>query len=617
MERFLVHKALRALGASVTVCLAIAGTTSCGSGGGGGGVLGDLATDLVISSDTQVSGEVRARSLTINAGAKLSSTGDLKIQAAQSVTVNGAIDSVGGVTIIAPSGTEMADTSDIQVGDGDYIIVGSTATVPTTAAINAETDLPPALDGSATLPQVRGNSRQETIWRIRPATYKPTARGRTFWVDVPGKAKIGKPGQTFTQTQPPGKDGKDGANACTSTGDPGLKGGSVIVRASSIDFDGSVVFNLGRGGNGGNATTPATCCPANATGGKGAPTGTCRMSGSGGITNAASVTVNFGGGGNGGQATATSRAGTDGCGPTTCTATATGGDGGSGAGASSASGNVTGVSNIFVGGASGGAGGAATTTGGKGGNDTCCPGQAGAKGGNATSTGGAGGPSTGTVSGGLTASGGFNGGNGGNATTTAGKGGNGNSCCTSPPAKGGDGGPGGNASATVGVGGVGTTANGTAGTVGGRAGDGGNGGNGLPIGGAGGIGTGTNVPNGNAGLPGADCPAGNCANEQEPNNTVGTATDMLTKDCAVGTLANDSDLDHFKKTLPLAAGQYQVIFQQAQPGQALFLKVGNNASSNHQALGTIPFTVTQNNTVVIFGMFGPAGAYKFTVIAVE
>src|SRR5437763_853543 len=64
---------------------------SCGSGGGGGGgngILGDLNTDLVISQDTRAS-EIHAKNLTINDVATVSSTGDLKIQTAAKVTLNG------------------------------------------------------------------------------------------------------------------------------------------------------------------------------------------------------------------------------------------------------------------------------------------------------------------------------------------------------------------------------------------------------------------------------------------------------------------------------------------------------------------------------------------------
>src|SRR5438046_2365269 len=75
--------------------------SSCGSGGGGGeeGVLGDLNTDLVISQDTRAS-EIRAKNLTINDGATVSSTGDLKIQTAAKVTLNGKLTPGGGLTVI-------------------------------------------------------------------------------------------------------------------------------------------------------------------------------------------------------------------------------------------------------------------------------------------------------------------------------------------------------------------------------------------------------------------------------------------------------------------------------------------------------------------------------------
>ena len=73
--------------AGITVLAAAAAVgsmTSCGSNGGAGGggpVIGDLAADLVISTDTSAA-EIRARNLTINPGVKVTSPGDLKIQAA-------------------------------------------------------------------------------------------------------------------------------------------------------------------------------------------------------------------------------------------------------------------------------------------------------------------------------------------------------------------------------------------------------------------------------------------------------------------------------------------------------------------------------------------------------
>jgi hypothetical protein len=590
---------------------ALTALSSCGSGGGGG-LLGDLQTDLIITSSRSVPSEVRARNLTIAAGVTVTSPGDLKIQTAGTTTIEGELKPEGGLTIISPGAVEMSDTSDITVGDGEFILVSDPALVPTAAQIDAETSKDVVTNGSATRASKPASGRDETVYRLRPVKYKDSVRGRNLWVDVSGRLKVGKPNTTFVQTMPPGKDGADGASACTSTGSAGSRGGSAVIRAVFVELSGNITLNLGRGGKGGSASTPGTCCPATATGGRGGDTGTARIEGSTGIDNAGTLSVAFGGGGAGGSATATGRDGTDGCGPTNgCAATSTGGAGGVGARASSATGNVTGASGVSVSGGTGGAGGASTATSGKGGNDTCVPGTTGGTGGAAGATGGNGGSSQGPASGGIILGGGFIGGNGGNATATARIGGNGNTCCA-PVARGGAGGRGGAASAAAGSGAAGTTGAGTDGTTAGAAGNGGSGGGGSPVGAAGVGGIGTGVPNGQPGSAGNPCTGGsNCKDEVEPNDSVGLATDMGTLDCAAGTLSTPNDLDHFKKTLP--AGNYRITFPSVAAGLQLFLQVGSQAPITRGTGSSVDFTVPTGGALVVFGFFNGPGAYQMQV----
>lgn len=598
---------------------------SCGSSGNGGGsnsILGDLATDLVISQNTTAS-EIRAKNLTINDGVTVTSSGDMKIQTAAKVTLNGILTPGGGLTVISKSGMDAGANARVTGLKGNVIMVDDASLIPTEAQMDTLFDQPQDLVLGGPRDRSVSRSRQGVSWRLIPHEFGPNAAGYHIWVNVGADIKIGRAGGNYVQNMDPGK---SGSNAPAPGGDPsqpiggnGRTGGSIEVTGDSIEFNGNVTFTLGNGGPGGNAT--ATGCVITAKGGKGGKCGTGHFTGDNGVNNNGTITVNYGHGGDGGTATASSDsfAGQASCPAKFCAgpATAIGGQGGDGPGSQAAKANTTGAGNVTVNGAPGGNGGAATATGGVGGTSTCCPAGAGGLGGKAVATGGAGGPSKGSAGSGFNVAGGFTGGNGGDATSNGGKGGAGASCCN-PPMPGGPGGKGGDATATVGVGGTGTSGNGNIGNAAGAAGDGGKGGDGTGPGAGGPGGTGAQVPNGAPGVAGGPCPAGGCTQETEPNDSEGTATplpapagvEQSTSGC--GSLNGAGDKDHFLARLN--TGTYRLQVTQIPPGGAgLYLHVGNNAATNPPINNAATFTVNGTNVSVYIGFFSGNGAYTFTL----
>src|SRR5580692_11036159 len=106
--------------------------SSCGGGsGGGGGVVGSATTDLVVSSDMVVPGQLLARNLTINDGVKVTSPGSLNITTTGLVTLNGKISPAGGLTLIAAGGLNVGANGQIAGGNGTVSIADSQANVLT------------------------------------------------------------------------------------------------------------------------------------------------------------------------------------------------------------------------------------------------------------------------------------------------------------------------------------------------------------------------------------------------------------------------------------------------------------------------------------------------------
>jgi hypothetical protein len=624
---------------SLFVCAAMMPfVSSCGGGGGGGdSILGDLSTDLVISQDTTVPAEVRAKNLTINDGVKVTSTSDLTIHTAGKVTLNGTVTPGGGLTIISAGGMDMGANGKVTGLNGNAIMVDDPAIVPTQQHMN---DLF-AQDLSIGGPRTKGvhKSRQGGVtWHFTsPYTFHPNARGYHIWINVGADVKVGRGGAAgppFVQNMPNGFVGPhapagSGESCNPVVGSDGGQGGCVAIQADSVEFLGAVVYNLGVGGAGGDAVAggaTSSCCQPKAVGGIGGRTGTIAVKGDEGVdVSLGNVTVNYGGGGAGGDATATSVdfSKSNACPALFCTgpATAIGGKGGNGPKSQSINAGVTAPGNITVNGARGGNGGNAVATGSGGGTSTCCLplDGTGGKGGSAVATGGAGGPSTSSA-----AAVGYVGGDGGNATSNGGKGGTGGSCCF-PPSQGGTGGKGGDATATGGPAGVGTNAGAVVGVSGGAAGNGGKGGDGNPIGpgGAGGTGSGIAVRNGVAGPNGAPCNvAAACTQEQEPNDSEGTGTVMQPpvnvgdSKCGQGTLSSTTDQDHFR--LDLAQGAYTITVNQAPTGSAsFFLDIGGGHGLTFPIGTPRSFTISEISAPVWVGFFNGTGPYKFTVMRTQ
>lgn len=612
------------------------GGSGGGSGGSSGGGIGDLNTDLVISRDTVINGEVRAKNLIIADGVKVSAPKDLVIQASGKVTLNGQIAPSGKLTLVPKDGMDVGARGRIEAGSGDIVIVSALADAPTETEMDATFAKNFGVGADKSQIHLRRTPSGRDLFgnpvHLPPIVWAPGATRRHLWVNILGTLDVGGAGgggAPITYDLPDGAAGanRNGDNA--NAGD-GKDGGSVALAADRIEVTGPVTFNLGSGGDGGTAVSgPTTSSKAVAKGGKGGNTGKFIMASAflgilHGIDIQQTMTINFGHGGRGGDATATGLDGADGSpGKPGEDAKATGGAGGLGALPGSAGDDVNGLIHLVVNGQPGGDGGHATANGGKGGNDNACPGTSGGKGGKATAIGGKGGDSKTSLSGGTAgAMADGPGGNGGNATTNAGMGGNGADCCGDEPKKGGDGGNGGNAVATPGDPGEGQPL-GAVGMAMGVAGDGGKGGDGLPPGKGGGRGVGTNVPDGADGVDGKACDDGDDdTDEDEPNDLIEEATFMPDleeighEQIGMGSLFDVNDKDHFR--IKLGPGAYQItVLEKPAQAELFFLDIGGGNGST-APIGTPAFiTIAEPMTPVWIGFFGGTGGYKFAVRRLE
>jgi hypothetical protein len=289
-----------------------------------------------------------------------------------------------------------------------------------------------------------------------------------------------------------GADGKDGngdtEKNCHARGEDGGNGMRLRVSAKTISVE-ELTLELGNGGAGGNASTPAKCDDALARAGAGGTTGNLKFI-AGESININRLSIMPGKGGEGGNASASSADGVNGC-PAGSgkDATAIGGAGGPNGKRLAATGAVTNVDRIEITRIIGGEGGEASAKAGKGGSGNAC-GCKGGRGGDATANAGHGGDASIGIP---RKTGEAHGGDGARVEAIGGEGGAGGSCADE--SAGGEGGIGGVGKATGGEGGRGTTANGTNGVVrnasggkGGAGGDGcpagkgGNGGTGAPLG---------------------------------------------------------------------------------------------------------------------------------------
>ena len=333
-----------------------------------------------------------------------------------------------------------------------------------------------------------------------------------------------------------GGDGTSNSSVPAVGGAGGAPGAYNLVADEDIDLMGTVTFNLGNGGRGGNAiaTAPAGSPGGNATatGGAGARLKPENFSSpvriearTGTLTVHGNLVFNFGMAGDGGNATANGGAGNPGNpGAKGGDATANGGPGGDSHPFSlNAGGSVVFLtgSHVDINGGAAGKGGASTKTPGKGGAGNV-PGAAGGPGGNAFGVGGPGGKGQPSAFAGLVVPGGrlahvelqSPGGDAGASTYTGGGGGDGALKC---PAPGGAGGKGGDASGGGGELGPGTPDGMLSMLTFSGFGNGGNGAQGDGPGGAGGANntsfgsgaTGTPMPgpgNFQPGSPGPPCP---------------------------------------------------------------------------------------------------------------
>ena len=320
------------------------------------------------------------------------------------------------------------------------------------------------------------------------------ADGSTWTLQCTGELDITGGVNVTGQNGGPGGTGThSSATAAVATGGNGGKGGIIQVRANNGDLVINGAANSiasGSGGAGGTATATGTGAgnpgaSASATGGNGnVPGNIVVQSKNGGIT-INGLALIMGSGGAGGAGTAIGGLGQT---ATPCPAgaggpaTAIGGVGGSTPDKKlTATGSVTGLPTVTVGGGAAGVGGAATATAGNGGNGAqpCKPGG---NGGAPGATGGKGGDALIKDALGVLIA---NGGRGGSMEDVIGKGGNGWSDCVLPFESGGNGGTGGTVAGKNGVGGNGlqngAPGNATFTTVA----NGGNGGDGMGPGGGG------------------------------------------------------------------------------------------------------------------------------------
>lgn len=309
--------------------------------------------------------------------------------------------------------------------------------------------------------------------------------GRTWTLRCRGDLSIG--GTVAGQDGGDGGNGTDNTGTANASGGHGGDGGRLVVKATGIVGLGSgSTLRSGRGGTGGQAIATAqesdagTRAPgATAVGGRGGDPGLITVRAGAGIQVSAGATFELGVGGNGGDATAVGANGKDATAAKAAQhgghATATGGAGGSlDANRLRAFGNVLG--GPIVTGGDGGAGGTASATGGTGGNSAVEEHPNGGDGGNFTGTGGDGGDAQARDLAGLLFG---TGGPGGAVFLAGGTGGVGfNGCIPDPDVPGGDGGKGGNADGADGQGGSGLASGDPGGVTytnagnGGKAGDG-------------------------------------------------------------------------------------------------------------------------------------------------
>lgn len=509
---------------------ATAGANTLTATATGSGITGNPATFTATGtasafspvSNTTLSGVQSFTSVSIPAGITVTMTADLILTVSGAVTIagtltgdcvnltmtiTGAYNATGNIN----NGCSTAPTTPPSitiVALGGYRITAGTYTLGGSLNITNDVSL---TDGTfaAPPPPPSGGLRDAFFQQVGVCTVAGAA-----FVASPLTAKAGTPGG---QTGGTGGSGSTWTLQCTggldlsgfvtvqgqnggaggigthttgagalATGGNGGKGGVIQVRANNGDLNISGVGNdirSGNGGAGGNATATATAVgnpggSATSTGGNGnGPGNIVLQSRNGAIAITGAVTLSMGSGGNGGSGTSLAADGQGPCVPGVGgAATATGGVGGSTPAATlTATGNVSGLGNVTVGGGAAGTGGAAKATSGTGGNGAkaCKPG---ATGGAATATGGKGGDAqVRNAAGALIANGGI----GGAMEDVIGKGGNGYTDCVVPFDAGGPGGTGGAAGGRNGAGGTGL-APGAAGTATFRTmSNGGDGGNGM------------------------------------------------------------------------------------------------------------------------------------------
>lgn len=282
--------------------------------------------------------------------------------------------------------------------------------------------------------------------------------------------------ENFELTGPKGRKGADDkGQSCTANGKDGEDAFRFTAVAPNLKVN-NFTFNLGDGGDGGDAETTKDCHPGRATGGKGGKSGNFKMIGGSSFSITGAFNINPGRGGAGGGALAHGKDG----GPSEDggDAIVTGGRGSDNKKVLKVSGSIDGLENVLVGDGVAGAGGSALAEPGNGGSGDGC-GKKGGKGGNGTATGGDGGDAKITLGGNAKRAPLAKdiGGVGGTADSIGASGGAGGGCDSKGP--GGNGGNGGNASSKEGKGGMGSSGRQSDGSVldetGGNGGNGGDG----------------------------------------------------------------------------------------------------------------------------------------------
>lgn len=443
-----------------------------------------VANHLVLEADSTV---------TI-AGTLRGNCAAIVINGAQAVQVSGTIDNAcaappadpPGLTLVAKGGYDLTTATLRSTGDID-VTNDPTLTdadfLPGPAPASSRAALAGVICGvnSLTAPAA-ANGTDGT-------TGTPGKDGRTWYLRCRGDLSIG--GTVAGQDGGHGGHGTDSqAGAANATGGRGGDGGRLVVKATGIVALGpGSTLRSGRGGNGGDATATAqesdagaTAPSATALGGRGGSPGLIEVRGKAGIQVDGTARFELGVGGDGGDATATGADGKDATAGKAAqhggNATATGGAGGTvGSDRLSSSGNVLGGPPVI--GGDGGAGGRATATAGTGGDSQLEALPNGGDGGRFAGTGGAGGDALArNLQNALFGEGGA----GGAVALARGNGGTGWDDCGDPKKQGGKGGAGGSAAGGDGQGGTGLTNGAHGGITITDAGNGGQGGDGDPVG---------------------------------------------------------------------------------------------------------------------------------------